>query len=55
MHGLAELAPDVNVRCTINKPDGSTVDFECTQTFSPEQIEWFKAGSALNIIRARRP
>ena len=52
--GLADLAPDVNVRCTINKPDGSTIDFECTQTFSPEQIEWFKAGSALTIIRARR-
>jgi aconitate hydratase len=53
VHGLAELAPDVNVRCTIHKPDGSTIDFECTQTFSPEQIEWFRAGSALNIIRAR--
>jgi aconitate hydratase len=53
VHGLADLAPDVNVRCTIHKPDGSTVDFECTQMFSPEQIEWFRAGSALNIIRAR--
>jgi aconitate hydratase len=53
VHGLADLAPDVNVRCSINKPDGSTIAFECTQTFSPEQIEWFKAGSALNIIRAR--
>ena len=42
------------MRCTIHKPDGSTVDFECTHTFSPEQIEWFQAGSALNIIRARR-
>jgi aconitate hydratase len=52
--GLASLAPDVNVQCTINKPDGTTIPFECTQTFSPEQIEWFKAGSALNIIRARK-
>jgi aconitate hydratase len=53
VHGLADLAPDVNVRCTIHKPDGTTVDFECTHTFSPDQIEWFRAGSALNIIRAR--
>jgi aconitate hydratase len=53
VHGLADLAPDVNVRCTIHRPDGSTVDFECTHMFSPEQIEWFRAGSALNIIRAR--
>jgi aconitate hydratase len=52
--GLAELAPDQPVRCQIVKPDGTTIDFTCTQTFSPEQIEWFKAGSALNIIRARQ-
>ena len=51
--GLAELAPDVPVRCQIVRPDGTTVDFTCTQTFSPEQIEWFRAGSALNIIRRR--
>jgi len=53
VRGLASLAPDVPVRCTIHKPDGTTVDFEATHTFSPEQIEWFRAGSALNIIRAR--
>jgi aconitate hydratase len=51
--GLADLAPDVPVRCRITKPDGTTVDFEATHTLSPEQIEWFRAGSALNIIRAR--
>jgi aconitate hydratase len=53
VHGLADLAPDRPVRCTIHKPDGATVDFEATHTFSPEQIGWFKAGSALNIIRQR--
>jgi aconitate hydratase len=52
--GLADLAPDRPVRCQVRKPDGRVVDFECTQTFSPDQIEWFRAGSALNIIRARR-
>jgi aconitate hydratase len=41
------------VRCQIVKPDGSTVEFEATHTFSPEQVEWFKAGSALNIVRQR--
>src|SRR3954469_10830907 len=51
--GLAALTPDQPVQCRITKPDGTTIDFECTQTFSPEQIEWFRAGSALNIIRAR--
>jgi aconitate hydratase len=52
--GLADLAPEKPVRCQIHKPGGTTVDFECTHTFSPEQIEWFRAGSALNIIRARQ-
>jgi aconitate hydratase len=52
--GLADLTPDQPVRCRITKPDGATIDFETTHTFSPEQIEWFRAGSALNIIRARQ-
>ena len=52
--GLADLAPDVPVRCRITKPDGTTVDFECVHTFSPEQIEWFRAGGALNIIRQKQ-
>ena len=52
--GLADLTPDRPVHCQITKPDRTTIDFTCTHTFSPEQIEWFKAGSALNIIRRRR-
>jgi aconitate hydratase len=45
--------PGENVRCQIVKPDGWIVDFEATHTFSPEQVEWFKAGSALNIVRQK--
>jgi aconitate hydratase len=45
--------PGQNVRCQIVKPDRSTIDFECTHTFSDEQVEWFKAGSALNIVRRK--
>ncbi|MEY4366327.1 MAG: aconitase [Actinomycetota bacterium] len=45
--------PDRPVRCRITKPDGSTVDFEARHTFSDEQVEWFKAGSALNIVRRK--
>jgi len=51
---MAALAPDKPVQCRISKPDGSTVDFETVHTFSPEQIEWFRAGSALNIIRSKQ-
>jgi aconitate hydratase len=51
--GLADLAPDRPVTVRVNQPDGSVDEFEMTHTLSPEQIEWFQAGSALNIIRAR--
>jgi aconitate hydratase len=52
--GLAELAPDRPVSCRLHKPGGAAVDFTCAHTMSPEHIEWFKAGSALNLIRARQ-
>ena len=45
--------PDKPVQCRITKADGSTVEFEAKHTFSPEQVEWFKAGSALNIVRQK--
>jgi aconitate hydratase len=45
--------PGETVRCEIIKPDSSIVPFECNHTFSPEQVEWFEAGSALNIIRRK--
>jgi aconitate hydratase len=45
--------PGRPVRCRINKPDGTAVEFEATHTFSPEQVEWFRAGSALNIVRQK--
>ncbi|MHB1486132.1 MAG: aconitate hydratase [Acidimicrobiales bacterium] len=52
--GLAGLAPDRSVNCRVNHADGSTTDFLATHTMSDEHIEWFKAGSALNLIRSRR-
>ena len=52
--GLAELAPDQPVRCRITHADGATEDFTALQTFSPEQIDWFRAGGALNLIRAKQ-
>ena len=45
--------PGQNVHCQIVKPDGTIVDFEAVHTFSPEQVEWFEAGSALNVVRRK--
>jgi aconitate hydratase len=52
---LVSLAADTPLRCRLTRPDGSQLDFNCTHTFSPEQLEWFNHGSALNVIRRRRP
>jgi aconitate hydratase len=41
------------VHCQIVKPDGTLIDFEGVHTFSPEQVEWFRAGSALNVVRRK--
>ena len=45
--------PGKNVTCQIVKPSGETINFEAVHTFSPEQIEWFRAGSALNVVRRK--
>jgi aconitate hydratase len=52
VHNLPPV-PDQPMKCSITKADGTTVEFEAKHTFSPEQVEWFKAGSALNIVRAK--
>ena len=48
---LAGLAPNVPVAVTVTPASGDSWTFQANHTFSDEQIEWFKAGSALNIIR----
>jgi aconitate hydratase len=48
---LADLAPDRPLECRIHRPDGTTLDFTCTHSLSDEHIEWYRAGSALNLIR----
>jgi aconitate hydratase len=49
--GLAAFAPGVPLRVTVKHADGSTDAFDAKHTFSAEQIAWYKAGSALNILR----
>ena len=52
VRGLADLAPGRTVTVEVRKPSGETILFETNHTFSAEQVKWFRAGSALNIIRA---
>lgn len=52
VRSLAQLAPGHSLDVEVISPDGTTWSFSANHTFSSEQIEWFKAGSALNIIKA---
>ena len=53
IRGLADLAPGRPVRVEVTGPDGSTTAFDTRHTLSADQINWFRAGSALNVIRSR--
>jgi len=45
--------PDQPVRCYLNQRGGDQIEFQALHTFSKEQVEWFKAGSALNVVRKK--
>ena len=49
--GLAELAPGQPLVVGVTTSDGQTWSFKANHTFSTDQVEWFKAGSALNALR----
>ncbi|MFP6655385.1 MAG: aconitate hydratase [Myxococcota bacterium] len=50
--GLSELAPDRNVEVVVHHEDGREERFEAAHTLNNEQIDWFRAGSALNLLRS---
>jgi len=47
---LKDFDNKTNLKLSLNKPDGSSTIIETLHTFSENQIGWFKAGSALNLI-----
>lgn len=46
--GLTTFAPGKPLTLRVHKKTGETVDITVKHTFNENQIEWFKAGSALN-------
>ena len=50
--GLTGFAPGVPLTLVAHHTDGSEDRFQVNHTYNENQIEWFKAGGALNIIRA---
>lgn len=48
--GLKELTPGSQVKMIVKHKDGSEDEILLNHTMNKSQIEWFKAGSALNLI-----
>jgi len=49
--GLETFTPGTPLTCRVSHEDGSTEEIQLNHTFNDGQIEWFKAGSALNRMK----
>ncbi len=49
--GLKDFAPGKPLGVILYHADGITDEFQANHTYNANQIEWFKAGSALNMIK----
>ena len=50
---LASLTPGESLTAVLHHADGSEDRFSVKHSLNAEQIEWFKAGSALNVLKRR--
>jgi len=50
--GTDELGPNSKVTVEAKHSNGSTDSFVCSHSMDDSQVEWFKAGSALNYLRS---
>ncbi|MBN2237965.1 MAG: aconitate hydratase, partial [Bacteroidales bacterium] len=49
--GLKDFAPGKQLTVVLNHADGTKDEFKVNHTYNKNQIDWFKAGSALNLIK----
>ena len=49
--GLEAFAPDAPLQITLHHADGSEDCIQANHSYNEPQIAWYKAGSALNLIR----
>lgn len=49
--GLTHFTPGKQLQLVLNHADGTIDTIYVNHTYNEQQIEWFKAGAALNIIR----
>jgi aconitate hydratase len=52
INGLTSFAPNTPLTLVLNHSDGTSENIQVNHSYNEQQIEWFKAGAALNIIKA---
>lgn len=50
--GLTSFTPGVPLKIVLHHADGTEDSIEANHSYNAQQIEWFKAGGALNVIRS---
>lgn len=50
--GLTSFTPGQHLKVVLHHSDGTKDEINVNHSYNAQQIEWFKAGGALNIIRA---
>jgi aconitate hydratase len=53
VNGLASLAPGKEVDVDFHHADGTEVKIKAKHSLTAKQIEWWKAGGALNLMGSR--
>lgn len=53
IYGLTDFRPGKNLTVKLHHSDGTSNSFEAAHTYNDLQIEWFKAGSALNYMKSK--
>lgn len=51
---LMALSPGKNVKMLVQHKDGAKEEISLKHSYNAEQIKWFQAGSALNLIRSSK-
>jgi len=51
IQGLTDFQPGKALTCVLSHSDGSSDTISLNHTFNEQQIQWFKAGSALNRMK----
>ncbi len=52
--GLEDFKPETPLTVKLNHADGTTDEFKVNHTYNEGQIGWFRAGSALNLIKLQQ-